>query len=103
MSRLRVLVNRENLNYWSSFARKTDSRKMSHIRANHVQQALPKLGKPRREGTHRTVSTQPNHCFFTRSFSDGEKFLNHIQTSSSRSGQKFLPPTPKVPLGNVSG
>ncbi|GBO38853.1 hypothetical protein AVEN_148732-1, partial [Araneus ventricosus] len=73
------------------------------MRAPHVQQALPKLGKLSREGTHRTVSTQPNHCFFTRSFSDGEKFLNHIRTSSSRSGQKFLPSAPKVPLENVSG
>ncbi|GBN96420.1 hypothetical protein AVEN_23391-1 [Araneus ventricosus] len=36
------------------------------MRAPHVQQALPKLGKPRREGTHRTLSTQPNHCFFTK-------------------------------------
>ncbi|GBN28214.1 hypothetical protein AVEN_191800-1 [Araneus ventricosus] len=55
-------------------------------------------------GTHRTASTQPSHCFSgTCSFSDGEKCLNHIQTSSSRSGQKFLPSTPKVPIGNVSG
>ncbi|GBM02931.1 hypothetical protein AVEN_157234-1, partial [Araneus ventricosus] len=33
--------------------------------------------------THRTVSTQLSHCFSdTCSFSDGEKCLNHIQTSS---------------------
>ncbi|GBN18433.1 hypothetical protein AVEN_236857-1 [Araneus ventricosus] len=50
---------------------------MSHIRAPHMQQSLPKLGKPRREGTCRTVSTQQSHCFSdTCSFSDGEKCLN---------------------------
>ncbi|GBO11803.1 hypothetical protein AVEN_207720-1, partial [Araneus ventricosus] len=77
---------------------------MSHIRAPHVQQALSKLGKPRREGTHRTVSTQKSHCFSgTCSFSDGEKCLNPIQMSSRRSGQKFLPPPPKVTLENASG
>ncbi|GBN43784.1 hypothetical protein AVEN_87721-1 [Araneus ventricosus] len=55
-------------------------------------------------GTHRTVSTEPSHCFpDTCWFSDGEKCLSPIQMSSRRSGQKFLPPTPKVPLGNASG
>ncbi|GBN63757.1 hypothetical protein AVEN_108178-2 [Araneus ventricosus] len=49
------------------------------------------------------VSGKPSHFIpDTCSTSDGEKCLNHIQTSSSRSGQKFIPRPSEVPLGNVS-
>ncbi|GBM68168.1 hypothetical protein AVEN_5142-1, partial [Araneus ventricosus] len=51
-----------------------------------------------------TASNQPSHCLpDTWSSSDGEKCVKHIHTSFRISGQKFLPPTSEVPIGNVSG